>query len=248
LDKNNVGLIMRLARFALASGQHEIAIEALTPLRDRGHFGIERRLGQALTEMYWDQPRSKEFLDGRSLLEEACKHVPQDSETLAMLADCVAREDDQSARELFHQAIQADAAEPVTLSRYLEFETAHLANDNAVRLSTPMINAAIIRCQRQIEGNVNLPAAWSSLAGFLLLLGKPYEALDAIAHLTVLCEERSEPSGARGDCGMGRRICWAPWSMRFPAVWSLFIWSAKWLELCRNRLVFAGSMNGSPIC
>ena len=134
LDKNNVGLIMRLARFALASGQYEIAIEAMTPLRDRGHFGIERRLGQALTEMYWDQPKSKEFLDGRFLLEEACKHIPQDSETLSMLADCVAREDDQAARELFHQAIQADATEPVTLSRYLEFETAHLANDNAVQV------------------------------------------------------------------------------------------------------------------
>jgi ppGpp synthetase/RelA/SpoT-type nucleotidyltranferase len=208
LDKNNVGLIMRLARFALASGQYEIAIGALTPLRDRGHFGIERRLGQALTEMCWDQPKCKEFLDGRSLLEEACKHIPQDSETLSMLADCVAREDDQAARELFHQAIQADATEPVTLSRYLEFETAHLANDNAVRLSTPMINAAVIRCQRQIEGNVNLPAAWSSVAAFLLMLGKPYEALDAIAHLTVLCEERGDPPfGAGGDCGTPGRPC-----------------------------------------
>jgi len=208
LDKNNIGLVVRLARFALASGQHEIAIEALTPLRENGHFGIQRRLGQALTEMYWDQPRSREFLDGRSLLEEACKHIPQDSETLSMLADCVAREDDHAARELFHKAIQADATEPVTLSRYLEFETARLSNDNAVRLSTPMINAAVARCQRQIEGNVNLPAAWSSLAVFSLLLGKPSEAVDAIAHLTVLCEERGEPpSGASRDGGLPGRPC-----------------------------------------
>ena len=200
-DPNNIGLVLRIARFALASGQHEIAIEVLEPYRSTGLFGVQRSLGQALTEMDWDQPKSAGFQDGRELLRAACAHPPQDSETLAMLADCVARDDDQEARELFHKAIQADASEPMTLSRYLEFEIAHLGNDNAVRLSTPLITAAMGRCQKQIEGRVNLPAAWSSLAMFSLLLGKPYEALDAIAHLTVLCEEcvsRAASGGAAG--------------------------------------------------
>ena len=205
-DKGNIALALRIARLALASGQHETAVAVLEPHRSTGLFGVQRRLGQALTEMHWDQPHSAAFQDGRALLTAACKHPPQDSETLALLADCVARDDDEQARELFHQAIQADASEPVTLSRYLEFEIAHHGNDHAVRLSAPMINMGIERCRKQIEGKVNQPAAWSSLAVFSLLVGKPYEALDAIAHVAALCQGQAR-SHAGGDCGSLGRPC-----------------------------------------
>src|SRR5207237_492494 len=151
----NVALALRIARLALSAGEHEIAVAVLGPSRGLGLFGVQRMLGQALTEMHWDHPRSAEFRDGRALLEAACAHPPHDSETLALLADCVARDDDHKARELFHQAAQADASEPVTLSRYLEFEIAHLGNDHAVRLSAPMIQTAMERCRKQIEGKVN---------------------------------------------------------------------------------------------
>ena len=198
-EPDKVSLSVRIAGLALACGQYETAIDLLRPYQHENKFGVQRRLGQALTEMYWDHPKSAEFLEGRALLEKACKHPPQDSETLSILADCVARDNDyDAARDLFHRAIQADASEPVTLSRYLEFEIAHLGNDYAVRLSAPMIAAAMTRCQRQIEGRVNLPAAWSSLAVFSLLVGKPYEALDAISHLTTLCEDTDAAASATG--------------------------------------------------
>ncbi len=208
-DRENLALVSRIARLALAGGRHETALEVLKPYRERKDFGVERWLGQALTEIHWFEPKHPGFVEGRALLRAACARPPVDSETLAILADCEARDDDaERARELFHRAIQADASDPLTLSRYLEFEIAHARNDGVVRLSTPMITAAIQRCSRQIEGKVNLPAAWSSLALFRLLVGRPYESLDAIANLAALCEFRVDGAPEEGGaCGTPGRPC-----------------------------------------
>lgn len=203
-DPTNVSLAVRIARHALAIGQHEAAETVLEPFVDEAHFGVQRTLGQALTEMCWDKKSSRKFRKGQALLRAACAHPPQDSETLCLLAETIARDDDHGARKLFHEAIQADATEPFTLARYLEFETAHLGNDNAVRLSTPMIRNAMERCFKQIEAGVNLPAAWSSLAFFHLLVGESIEALNAIAQVGTLCQGHGKQSG---ECGMSGRPC-----------------------------------------
>lgn len=207
-DPANVSLAVRIAQHALAIGRYETAEAVLDPYRQHAHFGVQRTLGQTLTELHWDQPRSAKYRDGRALLEAACAHPPKDSETLCLLAESLAREDDERARALFHEAIQADATEPVTLGRYLEFEIAHLNNSNAVRLAAPMIRNAMERCRNQIDAGVNLPAAWSSLAVFHLLSGDPFAALNAIAHVTALCQGHCKPAaGAEGDCGMPVRPC-----------------------------------------
>jgi hypothetical protein len=97
--------------------------------------------------------------------------------------------------------VVADPTEPVTLCRYLEFEISRLSNNTVVQLADPMIRNAIQRCCEQIEGRVNLPGAWSSLAIFHLLLGQPYDALNALARLVTLCESR--PTGL---CAAGRAV------------------------------------------
>jgi len=68
-----------------------------------------------------------------------------------------------------------------------------------------MIRNAMERCRVQIEGRVNLPNAWSSLAILRLLLGQPFGSLDALAHLVDLCER---PSGvtASHPCAVGRAV------------------------------------------
>lgn len=203
-DPKNISLAVRLARHALAIGWHERAESALRIFAHESHFGVQRMLGQTLAEMHWDQPKSAKYKKGCSLLEAACTHPPKDSETICLLAECIAREDDQRARELFHEAIQADSTEPLTLARYLEFEISHLANDHAVRLSTPMIQTAMGRCRNQIEAHANLPAAWSSLALYHLLLGEPFAALNALAHLGSLCQGHA---GNNEDCGGAGRPC-----------------------------------------
>lgn len=206
----NGELAVRIARHALAIGEHETAKDVLKPYQDEPLFAVQRTLGQTLTEMHWNEPNSKEFLGGRALLEAACAHPPKDSETLCLLAESTALHDSHRALELFHEAIQADATEPVTLARYLEFEIEHLNNDHPMRLSTPMIRNAMDRCRKQVEARVNLPAAWASLAFFQLLVGKPFEALDAIAQVGVLCQPGRSPAADEKTpgrpCAAGRSL------------------------------------------
>ena len=84
-------------------------------------------------------------------------------------AESWVRDDELKARELFQQAAAVDGTEPITLSRYLEFEIAHSGNDTIARLATPLIRSAIERCRKQIEARVNLPGPGPALPCFLFL-------------------------------------------------------------------------------
>ena len=99
----------------------------------------------------------------------------------------------------------ADASEPCTLCRYLEFEVARHRNDTVVRLAESKIRNAMGRCQDQIEGRVNLPHAWSCLAVFRLMVGDGFGALDALAHLLDLCERPTDGT-AKHPCASGRAV------------------------------------------
>ncbi len=208
-NKENVAQAVRIAELALAIGNHDQAIDVLAPYRDLPQQGVQRVLGTALTELHWDQPRSSEFCTGRALLQAACGHPEQDAEVLCALAECWAQgDDDNKAGACFHAAVAADATEPRTLARYLEFEVGRHGHTDLIDLASPMIQAAMKRCRTQIEGRVNLPAAWSSLAVFHLVSGQPFEALDALAHLFILCET---PAGAPAQrparpCAAGRAL------------------------------------------
>jgi ppGpp synthetase/RelA/SpoT-type nucleotidyltranferase len=205
----NPDMAVKIAQLALSIGRHEIALEILEPYTAQGHQGVERVRGVALTELYWDHPRSEEFLEGRRSLEASCDdqrrdHRCKDAETLCVLAESWLREDDSEAGKRFHEAVGVDATEPVTLSRYLEFEIAHSRNDAVVHMAEPMIQSAADRCRKQIEARVNVPWAWASLAVLNLLLEKPFEALEAIAQLVRLCEPGGKGGG--GMCAAGRAL------------------------------------------
>jgi len=195
-DAHNVDLAVKIAQLALSIGRHEVALEILQPYAVQVHQGVDRVRGVALLEMHWDRPQSREYVEGRRSLAAACSYRHKDAETLCALAESWVRDDETKARQLFHQAVAADATEPVTLLRYLEFEIAHVSNNTVARLAAPMIRNAIDRCRKQIEARMNLPWAWGSRGLLHLLVEEPYEAFDAIAQVICLCEPPGEPPAA----------------------------------------------------
>lgn len=208
-DSGNVSQAARIADLSLGIGNDEQAIEVLAAYRDRGHQGVQRALGTALTRLHWDAPKSREFQQGRDLLAAACRHEARDAELLGALAECwVHSGDDEKAGEFFRQALAVDAAEPCSLCGYMELQVKRSSSDTVIRLAEPMIRNAMERCRSQIEGRVNLPNAWSSLAILRLLLGDGYGALDALAHLIDLCE-RPVCSG-KHPCAVGRAMLRLP--------------------------------------
>jgi hypothetical protein len=138
-------LAEKIARLALSIGEHEAAAEVLLPYAGEPHRGVQRLLGLVLTENHRDRPRSREYARGRSSLEAAVSHPEKDAETLCALAETWILADETKARGLFREAAAVDPTEPVTLCRYLEFEIAHAANEDVVRLAAPMIRNAMGR-------------------------------------------------------------------------------------------------------
>jgi ppGpp synthetase/RelA/SpoT-type nucleotidyltranferase len=184
----NIKLAVYIARLCLSIGKHEMAQDILKIYLDTQDQAVQATYGITLTELHRYNRNSKEYREGQLYLELACDHPRRDAEILCALAESWAPDDENIAREKYREAIRVDASEPVTLSRYLEFEVANLGNDTVVQLATPMIRNSMDRCRRQIEARVNLPYAWSSLSVFHLLLKEPFEALDAAARVIHLCE------------------------------------------------------------
>ena len=206
-DSHNPDVAVKIAQLALSIGRHETALEILGPYAaagaSRGRARPRRCPGRKCTGT---TRAGEEYVEGRRSLEAACAHRRKDAETLCALAESWGREDATKARDLFHQAVAVDATEPMTLSRYIEFEIAHLSNDSVVRLAAPMIRNAMDRCRKQIEARVNLPWAWASLAVLHLFVEEPYEALDAVAQLIRLCEPPERRIGRRGRVLLRRRL------------------------------------------
>jgi ppGpp synthetase/RelA/SpoT-type nucleotidyltranferase len=208
-EPDNLDLAARTALLCLSIGDHFTALLTLRPYETEPHQGIQRALGITLTELHWDQPKSQEYLEGRSLLEKACAHEDKDAETLCALAESWVRDNDlASARAFFKEAMDIDSTEPVTLCRYLEFEVTRNGNQTAFRVATPMIQSAISRCYRQIEARVNVPRAWASLTLMHLYLNEPFKALDALASVIRLCEGNPNQDKATDDnCQATNRPC-----------------------------------------
>ncbi|HUT32556.1 MAG TPA: RyR domain-containing protein [Planctomycetota bacterium] len=209
----DVKLAVKIARLAIAIGEHETACEVLGPYRDQADAGVQQALGIALTEMHWDRPRSREYIEGRELLAEAVKHGERNAEALCALADAWAPTNTAEARKWYREAAAVDSTEPLTLCRYLEHEVDHSGSDAVIRLAEPMIRSAADHCRKQIEGRSNLPNAWACLAFFHLFLKKPYDALRAMAQVVRLCDSGSmdpaaAPPGAAQPrpCAAGRAL------------------------------------------
>jgi ppGpp synthetase/RelA/SpoT-type nucleotidyltranferase len=210
----NADIAVRIAQLAFSIGKHKLALDILKPYAYDDHQGAKRVRGIVLTEMYWNRPRSRKYLDGRRSLQAASAHPHTDAETLCALAESWVRDDEFKARQLLHEAIVLNPSEPVTLSRYLELEVAHASSDRVLQLTAPMISDAMKRSQKQIEARVNLPWAWSSLAVFHLFSGEPFEALDAIAQVIRLCDppvdsaatRRRSRKGSGPPCAAGRAL------------------------------------------
>jgi ppGpp synthetase/RelA/SpoT-type nucleotidyltranferase len=204
-DPENINLAVKIGQLALSIGKHELALSVLSPYAKAAHQGVERVRGTALTEMYWDTPRHQKYRQGRRLLEAACSHDRVDAETLCACAESWVRDNPAKARAIFQRAAGVDATEPVTLCRYIEFEVERSSSDVVVQLAAPMIRAAMSRARKQVEGRVNLPRAWSSLAELHLYVGEPFEAVRAVAQVIRLCDE--PPADTKGGGDMPSRPC-----------------------------------------
>ncbi len=207
-DDKRAALAMKIAKLCLAGGDQAGAVAELQPFANRADLhAVQHTLGQALTELHQDEPWGEGFKSGRAHLEKASHAEGADAETFCLLGEAsLLIGDTDAATNAYHAAITRDAAEPVSLARYLEHEISTHRDRGLVRLAAPMIRNAMARSRTQIEGCVNLPGAWASLSLLHLLLQEPHPALDALAHLMCLCESPPDDGSPPAPCTAARHV------------------------------------------
>jgi class 3 adenylate cyclase/tetratricopeptide (TPR) repeat protein len=166
------GLLVTLGRWS-------DAVDLLAPFAHSNWPPILRAFGVALCKLHRDDPRGADYLNGQAYLERAAARG--DADAVAALAGTWKGIDDSKVRDLYRRASDIDPADPYPLGNLLEYEVQAAGDRSPVEYMRDRIAAAVERCRQQAADGRNLPWAYYDLGKFNLLLGLPYEGLDAYA-------------------------------------------------------------------
>lgn len=180
---DDIGIAKRIAALAAALGDWGAVITALEPHAacDDPDAELLRDLGVALCEKHGGKPDTDEYSRGRRLIENALSAAPDDATALEALARTWDGIDDEEARELYRQAYARRPDDPYLLSAFLQSHIASQCDADVCQAMAPAIRDAIDRCEEHAAVSVNMPDALFTAGLLYLLLGEPYEAMDALA-------------------------------------------------------------------
>jgi class 3 adenylate cyclase/tetratricopeptide (TPR) repeat protein len=162
----------------VALGRWSDAVDLLAPFAGSARPPILRALGVAMCKLHRDDPRGADYRSGQAYLRGAAHG---DADAVASLAGTWKGIDDTRVRELYRRASELDPADPYPLGNLLEYEVQAAGDLAPLEEMRDQISAAIERCQKQAAAGQNLPWAYFDLGKFRLLLGRPYEGLEAYA-------------------------------------------------------------------
>jgi ppGpp synthetase/RelA/SpoT-type nucleotidyltranferase len=180
-DPQNVAIAAHIGKLAITVGEWKTAEEVLSKHADSGYPPILRDLGIAICKLHRDKPNSKEYKKGQNYLEKAIKIEPKDTDAISSLGGTYKGINEEKVRTLYRQAFEVDVSDPYPLGNYLECEIRHHKDISIVSIFHGYIKNAINRCRDQADVGMNLPWAFYDIGKFYLLLGKPYESLEAYA-------------------------------------------------------------------
>lgn len=180
-DDKNLDLVTRIGRLAIAVEDWDRVIRLHTQYQQSGFQPVLRDLGIALCKKFKSKPASSKYREGQRLLEKACADECCDADTLASYAGTWKGIDDTKAHELYRKAYQTDPTNPYPLGNFLDYEIAEHQNLSVVNAIRPILETAIAKCHNQAEMGLNIPWAYFDRGRFLLLLGKPHDAMGAYA-------------------------------------------------------------------
>jgi ppGpp synthetase/RelA/SpoT-type nucleotidyltranferase/8-oxo-dGTP pyrophosphatase MutT (NUDIX family) len=184
-DPDNASLAHRLARLAISREDWTEAIKVGREFQKQYPKRMTAELfcclGAALCQLHKHSPASHKFQEGRTCFRKAVAVEPQSVEARVRLAETAA--DEKERLELFNEAFHIDPLDPAVLSGYVRQKILVERSTAFVPLLRPSLEAAIAKCQMQVDVGVNIPHALYWIAGFRLLLGTEHEwtCLDALA-------------------------------------------------------------------
>lgn len=180
-DPANADLADRLARLALARGDWEKVVAALSPLvaqdPTKAPVPAQRDLGIALCQLHRSAPGGADYRSGQDLLARAGD--AGDVDALCAYAGTWKGVDEHRALDLYRRAFEIDPTNSYALGNFVEMQLER--DPNVLDSVRPLLRQSIARCGRQVTAGINLPWALYDLCRFHLLLDEPYEALEHLA-------------------------------------------------------------------
>jgi ppGpp synthetase/RelA/SpoT-type nucleotidyltranferase len=192
-NPGNEKLAARLGNLAITRGDWKKAIAVLQPFvspdePESAHAPILRDLGMALCKANHDDPHGNEYRRGQRYLEIASGMVAEgevyrpgqrrpDVDALSSLAGSWKNIDETKVRKYYRLAFEAQPEDPYALGNYLEQELQQ--NPAVLTTARPLIEKALRRCQAHAQAGINMPWAYYDMGKLHLLMGRPYESLEA---------------------------------------------------------------------
>jgi ppGpp synthetase/RelA/SpoT-type nucleotidyltranferase len=183
VDSKNIRAMHRLIRTYLGiEGADDRLRDVVRRYRDalQGYAPAVRDIGVALTQIHRKQPDTDPFREGQALLQQALALDPRNVDAWCSLAGSYRRQKKRDeAKRCYREAYNLEPTNPYPLGNYIVELLLGTGGTEVIQYFRPQIQAAALRCMRQVEVEVNLPWALFDLGLFRLYLGDPYAGLCA---------------------------------------------------------------------
>lgn len=175
IDPHNTGVMYRLLRACLALDDNATMLESvLSRFGERLAAYPPALRDVGMTRCQLNAPGSAAYRDGIEQMRRAVEADPSDVDALCSLGGALRRQGEvEQATLCYRRAYEIDPTNPYPLGNYIAEELVRKHDGDVVHFFRPAIAAAVERCRRQVEVEVNLPWAWFDLGIFSLYLGDP---------------------------------------------------------------------------
>jgi ppGpp synthetase/RelA/SpoT-type nucleotidyltranferase len=179
---DDAALAAQLGRLAIFQEDWDKAEMVLEPFVDpkqpeKAPQPILRDLGITYCKKY--PPETPKYTLGQRYLELASAPEHGDVDAMCALAESWEEVDEEKASKYYRRAFQTDPLDAEALENHVERELAR--SPALLDTARPLIQKAAERCEAHIAAGINLPGALYSLGKLRLLLGEPFQSLDAYA-------------------------------------------------------------------
>ncbi|NIA14010.1 MAG: hypothetical protein GWP08_08010 [Nitrospiraceae bacterium] len=181
--KAKESLTLRMAKMQRAIGDWPGIVTLLKPYSKGACPALLREWGNAQCERRADAPSGRDYTAGRKALLRSAELDDGNAETHAMLARSYQRQprSETQVRRHFRRAYHLAPKSPYHLAAYLEYELLRAPSSSLIPMLDPAIREAIETCRRHTRVKIELPQAYMTMGKLYLLLGEPYDCLDAYA-------------------------------------------------------------------
>lgn len=183
-DTNNLSLVNQMAQMMISLEHYTEVIALLTPYEETQDSNVLNYLGLSLIRQ--NKKNSREYKKGLKCLKTSM--ALHNVEAINNYAFHLKQElKNTEVHELYQRAYEISPSNPTCLANYLSYVIMTQKCLASVTLLKPHILKSIKLSRDHADVQLNIPQAFFDMGLFYLLIGQPYESLNAFTRAISLC-------------------------------------------------------------